>query len=307
MDVILKRGDLTARPCGAIALGILEGTRTLSGAAAAVDTSARGAIHALLASGDFTGRFLEVAVLYPAAGKTKRVILVGMGPRRLISEHRVRQVAAKAARRARELGVRTVATVAHGAGDGGFDAARAAQSVAEGSVLGHYRHTAYRSDPAPGPLTRIEIVESNAKRAAEMKPAVERGVAWGHEVAQAILDWRSTDGFTSSPPPYLGGLDVGQWRPTPPLFAPGLMPQFATMTPWGIESPDQFRPAGPPALDSDPYTADFDEVKTMGSVNSTLRSADQTDLAHTSPLSNWLAVGALMRQTFMAVPRWTVP
>src|SRR5262245_13774041 len=128
-----------------------------------------------------------------------------------------------------------------------------------------------------------QATELNAKRFASLAAigdsgkSLERGVAWGQEVAAAILAWRSTDGFTSTPPPYLGGSDVGQWRPTPPGFAPGLMPQFATMTPWGIGSPDQFRPDGPPALDSDQYTADFDEVKAMGSSDSTLRTADQTD------------------------------
>jgi hypothetical protein len=128
-----------------------------------------------------------------------------------------------------------------------------------------------------------QATDLNTKRAASLAAiadggkSIERGVAWGQAVAQAILDWRSTDGFTSAPPPYLGGSDVGQWRPTPPLFLPGLMPQFATMTPWGIGSPDQFRPDGPLALDSDQYTAEFDEVKSMGSVDSTLRSADQTD------------------------------
>ena len=58
---------------------------------------------------------------------------------------------------------------------------------------------------------------------------------------------------------------------------PGVLPQFATMTPWGILSPDQFRPAGPPALDSAQYLAEFDEVRQMGSATSALRTADQTD------------------------------
>jgi hypothetical protein len=109
--------------------------------------------------------------------------------------------------------------------------------------------------------------------------SLERGVEWGQEVAEAILEWRSRDGFTRTLPPYLGGSAVGQWRPTPPAFAPGLLPQFATMTPWGIESPDQFRPEGPPALNSDQYAKDFNEVKAMGSAGSMLRSADQTDSA----------------------------
>ena len=124
----------------------------------------------------------------------------------------------------------------------------------------------------------------NAKRAASLAAmggakgnSVQRGLEWGQFVAEAILAWRSTDGFTPAPPPYVGVDVPGRWRPTPTGFAPGLVPQFATMTPWGILSPDQFRPAGPPALDSPQYLADYDEVRQMGSATSALRTDDQTD------------------------------
>jgi len=69
------------------------------------------------------------------------------------------------------------------------------------------------------------------------------------------------------------------WRPTPPAFAPGAGPQFAYMTPWVIGAPGQFRPAGPPALTSARYAADFNETKTMGSVSSSTRTSDQTIFA----------------------------
>ena len=49
---------------------------------------------------------------------------------------------------------------------------------------------------------------------------IERGIAWGTEVAQAVLAWRATDGFSASYPPFTGGTAVGQWRPTPPAFGP---------------------------------------------------------------------------------------
>ena len=123
----------------------------------------------------------------------------------------------------------------------------------------------------------------NAKRTASLAAiadggkSMERGVEWGQEVAEAILDWRSTDGFTPTPPAFNGGTDPGQWRPTPPAGLSGLLPQWATMTPWGILSSDQFLPAAPPALDSALYAAEFDEVKEMGSSTSTTRTADQTD------------------------------
>jgi hypothetical protein len=54
----------------------------------------------------------------------------------------------------------------------------------------------------------------------ESAAAIASGRAWGQTVADAILAWRSTDGFTPAPPPFLGGMAVGQWRPTPPAFAP---------------------------------------------------------------------------------------
>ena len=110
----------------------------------------------------------------------------------------------------------------------------------------------------------------------ESSAAIASGLAWGQTVADAILLWRSTDGFTPAPPPFLGGTAVGQWRPTPPAFAPGAVPQFAYMTPWAIVAPSQFRPAGPPALTSPRYTTDFNETKTSGSISSSIRTSDQT-------------------------------
>lgn len=115
--------------------------------------------------------------------------------------------------------------------------------------------------------------------AVEDSQSIARGIAWGQAVAEDILLWRSTDGFTPAPPPFLGGLAVGQWRPTPPGFAPGAGPQFAYMTPWALDFPAQFRPPGPPALTSVQYTDDFDEVKEIGRDTSATRTADQTEIA----------------------------
>jgi hypothetical protein len=136
-------------------------------------------------------------------------------------------------------------------------------------------------------LSRFPLQEDdlNDKRAASLaaigdpatEASVKRGVEWGQTVANAILAWRSTDRFMPLPPPYLGGSEPGQWRPTPPAFASGAAQQFATMTPWGILSPDQFRPLGPPALASDRYLMEFNETKKMGSATSTFRTADETD------------------------------
>ena len=106
--------------------------------------------------------------------------------------------------------------------------------------------------------------------------AVQQGLSWGQSVADQIWAWRTHDGFSNAPVPYLGGTQPGQWRPTPPAMAPGLVPQLATTTPWVIPSPSRFRTQGPADMTSDQYTADYNETKSMGSAANSGRTADQT-------------------------------
>jgi len=114
---------------------------------------------------------------------------------------------------------------------------------------------------------------------AERSESIQKGIEWGQTVADAIWAWRSNDGFAQTVPPFTGGTGPGEWRPTAPAFLPGLAPQLAHVTPWVIQSPSQFRPPAPPALDSPEYTADFNEIKIMGSNSSTSRTVDETDYA----------------------------
>jgi hypothetical protein len=112
--------------------------------------------------------------------------------------------------------------------------------------------------------------------AAENSESIERGINWGDQVAAAIWAWRSTDGFTPAPAPYFGVVAIGKWRSTPPGLLPFAGLQFSYMTPWVINSPNQFRPAGPPALNSAQYATDFNETKLWGSLSSPVRSPDET-------------------------------
>jgi len=134
-------------------------------------------------------------------------------------------------------------------------------------------------DARAASLDAILNVNGGDNRQAKIQSSVDKGVAWGQQVADAIWTWRSTDGFTPPPPPFLGGTAIGQWRPTPPAFAPGVNLQVATMTPWVIAYPSQFRAPGPPALDSPLYAQVYNETKIWGSSTSSLRTADQTLLS----------------------------
>src|SRR5439155_24560985 len=114
---------------------------------------------------------------------------------------------------------------------------------------------------------------------ANIPPGLARqGVAVGQAVAQAILTWRSTDGWNATVN-YTPGTAPGDWQPTPPAFLAAALPQWGNVTPFGIPSGSAFRAAPPPALTSADYTTAFNEVKTIGDINSTTRTADQSQIA----------------------------
>jgi PAP2 superfamily len=109
-------------------------------------------------------------------------------------------------------------------------------------------------------------------------PHKRAGIVWGEFVANQILAARANDGSNAIVPPP-GGSGPGVWIPTPPLFLPYLLPQWGFVVPFGMSSSSQFRPPGPPALDSQQYAADYEEVKHLGASVGSTRTEDQTEIA----------------------------
>ena len=107
----------------------------------------------------------------------------------------------------------------------------------------------------------------------------ERGIAWGAEVANAVLAWRAADGFGTPRPAFTGGAAVGQWRPTPPAFGPMSAQGLAFTDTFVLASSTQFLPPPPRSLASVTYTNDFNTVKALGRVTGSTRTADQSSLA----------------------------
>ena len=109
-------------------------------------------------------------------------------------------------------------------------------------------------------------------------PQKTNGITWGEFVASQILAARANDGSNAivQPP---GGSGPGVWVPTPPAFLPYLLPQWGFVAPFGMSSTSQFRPPGPPSLDSQQYAADYEEVKQLGAAVGSTRTEDQTEIA----------------------------
>ena len=103
-----------------------------------------------------------------------------------------------------------------------------------------------------------------------------QGVLIGQQVADRLLALRSNDGSNAPPIPYVFGKAPGDYQSTPPNFPP--QPQFtqwSRVTPFALPHANQFRPGPPPALTSDTYSDDFNEIKSAGIANSTTATPDE--------------------------------
>lgn len=114
------------------------------------------------------------------------------------------------------------------------------------------------------------IPESNQKTA---------GIALGDEIGTKFMNLREGDGRNADIPFTPWSATPGNWQPTPPSFTPTpVTPWMATMRPFMMDIPSQFRADGPPALDSQQWADDYNETKLYGAINSNVRTPEQTQI-----------------------------
>ena len=130
----------------------------------------------------------------------------------------------------------------------------------------------------PARTSNFDALHATILAAIPNGPHKTAGIVWGQFVANQILAARSNDGFDAVVPPP-GGSGPGMWVPTPPGFLPYLLPQWGFVRPFGMNNSSQFRPPGPPSLDSQRFAADLDEVKHLGAAVGSTRTEDQSQIA----------------------------
>jgi len=104
------------------------------------------------------------------------------------------------------------------------------------------------------------------------------GIELGRKVANGILAARADDGSTD-PSSYTTTNEPGHWQRTPSDFSDPVGANWGGVTPFVVPDASDYVAPPPPKLDSPEYAAAFDEVKRLGSVNSTERTAEQTQIA----------------------------
>jgi hypothetical protein len=160
----------------------------------------------------------------------------------------------------------------------------AAVATAAYRVLSHIVSTVPASIPFP---SRASLLQSLALEYAHSlapipdTPFKRMGINAGNAAAEAMIAARQGDG-RFGPSQWVPLVGPGYWQPLlnpdgTPMLDP--TPWVGGVRPFLLQSPSQFRTAGPLPLTSAAYAAEFNEVKALGSANSVVRTPEQTHIA----------------------------
>ena len=199
MDVLAAQGNILEQDADLVVVNLFEGVTAPGGATGVVDRALNGQISEVIGAGDFEGKLHETLYLYTGgAMPARRVLLIGLGKQDDFTLERARQVGGKAARAARDMGAKRVASIVHGAGIGGLEPVDAARAAAEGAVLGLYRYLRYSSEEDGKELDSLTYVEADAAKFGAVASGVSEGVAIG-EAQNFVRDLATTPGSDLPP------------------------------------------------------------------------------------------------------------
>jgi hypothetical protein len=160
----------------------------------------------------------------------------------------------------------------------------AATATAAYSVLSNVVSTVPDRIPFPNRADLVQALDTEyetALAAIPDGPSRTQGIEAGNAAADAMIAARESDG-RFGPSPWKSNDNPGYWQPQlnpdgTPMLDP--TPWVGGVRPFLIESATQFRTDGPQALTSAAWAKDFNEVKALGGVDSTVRTPEQGHIA----------------------------
>ncbi|MBI2913176.1 MAG: hypothetical protein HYY03_04585, partial [Chloroflexi bacterium] len=187
MEIKVEAGDIAQHPAKAIIVNLFEGVRSPGGATGAVDKALGGGISQLIAEGEIKGKKDELTIIHTLDRlPSPRVLIAGLGKPADFSLNTIRDLTGAALRRLRRAGATRAATIVHGAGIAGLEAAACAQAIAEGAVMGGYRFRRHKhNEDQEKEIESLSIVEFDEKKLAAIRRGVERGQVLGQATNHA--------------------------------------------------------------------------------------------------------------------------
>jgi hypothetical protein len=126
---------------------------------------------------------------------------------------------------------------------------------------------------APALKDKVEAAYARALATIAEGEARTRGIGLGERAAADVLTKHSHD---------LDSIEPYRPAASPGLYVPTTIPtgwSLGMHRPWFMKSAAQFRPGPPPALKSELWARDYNEIKAVGSATSSVRTAQQTEIA----------------------------
>lgn len=159
----------------------------------------------------------------------------------------------------------------------GLDAPSSASQAAAVAAAAHGVLAGLTPGTLPAVRTSLDGLLATSLAKIPDGSAKTAGIEVGEAAAAAMLAERTNDGRFGTLT-FTVGSAPGEWR-TVPVANANVFAWVSQVDPFTLQSASQYRTAGPYALGSPEYAAEFNEVKAIGAVNSP-RSEDETKIAN---------------------------
>jgi leucyl aminopeptidase len=159
MQISLRKGLLEEEMCDVLIINACSDSQPLNGAAASVDAATGGLISTVLKEEGYkAGLGQTIVVRTGGVIPAKRVVVVGLGPKKEFQEETARVVAAAAFQTAKAVGAKTIVSVLHGAGGGGLAPKLCGKAAVEGVRLAAYGFGRYKKESGTLPKSLTFVV-----------------------------------------------------------------------------------------------------------------------------------------------------
>jgi leucyl aminopeptidase len=172
-------------PLVAVAVGELNSPR-VPGSLLSLDAVSSGDVARLFASGDFTGKRDQTAILYPKSGPD-RILFVGLGTPSEVTRGAVRRAAAIAGRKALEAKVESMAFCLAQETHGGVPPVGVGQVAVEGVAQGAWQFTDLKATETRKRLLYLDLIATREERAdMERGRVIGAAMAIGNRLARNL-------------------------------------------------------------------------------------------------------------------------
>ncbi len=177
MQIELRPGDYREVACDLLACPVFEDEATDVASLVSLDKLTRGAVKAVLASGEFKPELHQTCRIHRPAGlKARHLLLVGAGKKAQFEPARLREIAGTAVRVARSSAARTVAFLCRGDHPAGL----ASRLAAEGALYADYESDIYKTrDKEQRAVDTLWLLFDRKATQGDVREGIRRGMIVG--------------------------------------------------------------------------------------------------------------------------------